>query len=459
MSKSADTASAKSARLPELRLEHLVREATRLFQEFGYRNVSMEQIGATVGLTGPALYRHFPSKQDILAQALTAQVRTVSRFMADAQERGGTPEEQIGLFFDALGDMTAHRDVSILWNRERLHLERSGLSELNRSFGGLVDTLAAKISAARPAVDPAGAELLATAVLSVYSSTARMRGSLSAKRLMQVQRALTDSILDCDLATAPVVVGTDDARSRRSPIARRERILDVATELFFVRGFRNVRIDEIAAHAGVSVATVYHEHAGKTEILWTVIRRGIEGLLGTSIAALDGASAGDTLHVLLRVFVDYSLGPNGRVLAVAVRDAVYLPEADQISRPHHLGLLRRVDHCHPRAYAQPVTGRCQGSGAGSGRVRRPRDLVPRAPLSARHRRAIEETGIRHPDTARSYLTVTVPSAAPRYSRDRLTREKRRTDPGASGAAPFSGRRWWQQGSDACSRQAQMHEPD
>ena len=331
MSKSADTASAKSARLPELRLEHLVREATRLFQEFGYRNVSMEQIGATVGLTGPALYRHFPSKQDILAQALTAQVRTVSRFMADAQERGGTPEEQIGLFFDALGDMTAHRDVSILWNRERLHLERSGLSELNRSFGGLVDTLAAKISAARPAVDPAGAELLATAVLSVYSSTARMRGSLSAKRLMQVQRALTDSILDCDLATAPVVVGTDDARSRRSPIARRERILDVATELFFVRGFRNVRIDEIAAHAGVSVATVYHEHAGKTEILWTVIRRGIEGLLGTSIAALDGAAAGDTLDVLLRVFVDYSLGPNGRVLAVAVRDAVYLPEADQIS--------------------------------------------------------------------------------------------------------------------------------
>ncbi len=320
MSKSADIASAKSARLPELRLEHLVREATRLFQEFGYRNVSMEQIGATVGLTGPALYRHFPSKQDILAQALTAQVRTVSRFMADAQERGGTPEEQIGLFFDALGDMTAHRDVSILWNRERLHLERSGLSELNRSFGGLVDTLAAKISAARPAVDAAGAELLATAVLSVYSSTARMRGSLSAKRLMQVQRALTDSILDCDLATAPVVVGTDDARSRRSPIARRERILDVATELFFVRGFRNVRIDEI-----------YHEHAGKTEILWTVIRRGIEGLLGTSIAALDGAAAGDTLDVLLRVFVDYSLGPNGRVLAVAVRDAVYLPEADQIS--------------------------------------------------------------------------------------------------------------------------------
>ena len=62
-------------------------------------------------------------------------------------------------------------------------------------------------------------------------------------------------------------------------------------------------------------------------------------------------------------------------------------------------------------------------------------------------------------TERPYLTVTVPSAALRYFRDSLTREKRRTVPGASGAAPFSGRRWWQQGSDACSRQAQMHEPD
>ena len=60
--------------------------------------------------------------------------------------------------------------------------------------------------------------------------------------------------------------------------------------------------------------------------------RGACRRVGTSLQArLREVDAGDTLDVLLRVFVDYSLGPNGRVLAVAVRDAVYLPEADQVS--------------------------------------------------------------------------------------------------------------------------------
>ncbi|WP_368072709.1 TetR family transcriptional regulator [Gordonia sp. UCD-TK1] len=37
------------------RSAQIVRAATRLFQDAGFRNVSIEQIGAAVGLTGPAV--------------------------------------------------------------------------------------------------------------------------------------------------------------------------------------------------------------------------------------------------------------------------------------------------------------------------------------------------------------------------------------------------------------------
>ncbi|MBN0973418.1 MULTISPECIES: helix-turn-helix domain-containing protein, partial [unclassified Gordonia (in: high G+C Gram-positive bacteria)] len=54
----------RPGRPPEPRVEQLIAEATSLFQDAGYRNVSVEEIGAAVGLTGPAVYRYFPSKQD-----------------------------------------------------------------------------------------------------------------------------------------------------------------------------------------------------------------------------------------------------------------------------------------------------------------------------------------------------------------------------------------------------------
>ncbi|MBX6769004.1 MAG: TetR/AcrR family transcriptional regulator, partial [Actinomadura rubrobrunea] len=44
--------------------------AARLFCARGYPNVGIEDIARQVGITGPAIYRHFPTKQDVLAAAV-----------------------------------------------------------------------------------------------------------------------------------------------------------------------------------------------------------------------------------------------------------------------------------------------------------------------------------------------------------------------------------------------------
>jgi AcrR family transcriptional regulator len=44
--------------------------AARLFAQHGYRGTTIDDLGAALGLTGPALYRHFRNKEALLAEML-----------------------------------------------------------------------------------------------------------------------------------------------------------------------------------------------------------------------------------------------------------------------------------------------------------------------------------------------------------------------------------------------------
>ena len=52
------------------RADALVEAAARLFAHHGFDGVSLEELGAAVGITGPAVYRHFDSKRALLAAIL-----------------------------------------------------------------------------------------------------------------------------------------------------------------------------------------------------------------------------------------------------------------------------------------------------------------------------------------------------------------------------------------------------
>ncbi len=69
------------AEVPPSRREAVLAGATRLFRERGYHAVSMEDIGAAVGIAGPSVYRHFASKAELLCAACT---RMADRLAAEA---------------------------------------------------------------------------------------------------------------------------------------------------------------------------------------------------------------------------------------------------------------------------------------------------------------------------------------------------------------------------------------
>lgn len=73
----------------------ILHEAARLFAERGYSGVSLEDLGAAVGVSGPAVYRHFENKQALLGAILigvSARLRAGGRGVVD---EGGDAEDQL----------------------------------------------------------------------------------------------------------------------------------------------------------------------------------------------------------------------------------------------------------------------------------------------------------------------------------------------------------------------------
>lgn len=55
---------------PQSRRQQLVNGAARLFAERGFRGVTIDDLGAEVGISGPGVYKHFVSKEAILVEML-----------------------------------------------------------------------------------------------------------------------------------------------------------------------------------------------------------------------------------------------------------------------------------------------------------------------------------------------------------------------------------------------------
>lgn len=78
------------------------------------------------------------------------------------------------------------------------------------------------------------------------------------------------------MASAPAA---NPNRQTRKRLATRERISDVATRLFFERGFDSVKIEEIAEAADVSRMTVFNHFRRKEDMFFDLDDEGREDLL------------------------------------------------------------------------------------------------------------------------------------------------------------------------------------
>ncbi len=73
---------------PNPRRAEILGAAAELFARRGYHGASIGDLGRAVGLTGPALYRHFSGKEAVLAEML---LDISERLLAEASAAPPTP--------------------------------------------------------------------------------------------------------------------------------------------------------------------------------------------------------------------------------------------------------------------------------------------------------------------------------------------------------------------------------
>ncbi len=80
------------------RKEEIVQTALKLIADSGIEELTMKRIATKIGITEPALYRHFASKTEILAALVEEMVTIRYEMFQKAFQEGRTPAERISAF-------------------------------------------------------------------------------------------------------------------------------------------------------------------------------------------------------------------------------------------------------------------------------------------------------------------------------------------------------------------------
>jgi AcrR family transcriptional regulator len=86
--------------------DRILRSAYELFAQRGVQAVGVDEVIDRAGVAKATLYRHFPSKDDLVVGFLEERERvwTLARVEAGARERGSTAEEQLLAIFDVFDE-------------------------------------------------------------------------------------------------------------------------------------------------------------------------------------------------------------------------------------------------------------------------------------------------------------------------------------------------------------------
>lgn len=140
---------------PATRVDEILDHATVLFARRGYTEVSVDDIGAAVGMAGPSVYNHFPSKQDILVGAMARGHAQLREAMVTARAQGTDTAEVLRVVSDAYIDLTLdHPDLIGAMITEMVHLNgEAGGQHLRTMQRSYIDDWVALARANNPADD------------------------------------------------------------------------------------------------------------------------------------------------------------------------------------------------------------------------------------------------------------------------------------------------------------------
>jgi AcrR family transcriptional regulator len=335
---------------PKNRRAQIAMVAAELFCARGYHGVGIDEIAAAIGISGPAVYRHFPTKYAILVEATRDLVATT---LAATRPRPGTP----GDLDEVLGTLARlaveRRRVGGLYQWEGRYLTGEHRAEFRAGLATLVGRLARPLRRLRPDIEAAAADGLVRAALSVFGSVATHRAALTKGRAEQALVRAARAVLAAEPLPDPVAgraaaTGPGELSERQQLGSRREILLTEALPLFRRLGYHAVSMDDIGRAAGINASSVYRYFPSKADLLAAACYRASERLAAAAAEALAGATGpADALDRMLASYVTYTFEQSDLVL-------VYLAENNNLSEPDRHD-LRKTQRLHVEEWVRLLT--------------------------------------------------------------------------------------------------------
>lgn len=152
----------------------LLAAATRLFAEHGYGEVTTEDIGAAVGISGPSVYNHFATKQELLNTVITRGSSwleiELERTLSEASDVQDALHRLLGSY---IGFAAGHGGFIDMLVSEVGHLpdfERHRARQVQREY---VSEWVALLREARSELDEAEARVLVQAAVTLANDMVR----------------------------------------------------------------------------------------------------------------------------------------------------------------------------------------------------------------------------------------------------------------------------------------------
>lgn len=311
---------------PANRRELILVAARQLFFQQGYDHVSVSDIADAVAIGPSALYRHFDSKQQLLAEVLRREHTLMVAAMAELEgaDTGVLPRAIEGLARLALD----FRGGSVLIQREARHLpepDRAAVRDGSRQIGRRTAALVRRL---RPDLDDAAADLIGWAVIGVVSSPSLHRLELPRQEFESLLGDLVMTVVGHPVPAGFALSSRNDVQpSSQRPYSKREHLMAEAARLFAMRGYANIAVEDVGAALGIAGPSVYNHFPAKLDLLQTPMTRGIGHLMLNLGAAFDGAaSPEEVLGRLIRSHVAFSLD-HPDLLELLFSEVTHLPEA------------------------------------------------------------------------------------------------------------------------------------
>lgn len=154
------------------RREQIIAVAVRLFRERGYHAVGIDDIGAAAGITGPGVYRHFRSKQDLLAAVIWQAAEQILA-QAEREIESGSPRSQLQHLIEFMVDVVVDgRELTAIYVREFRHLSETDRARLRLMYLRYVEDWQRVLRKVRPDMSDRDARIVVEAIVWLVRSVA-----------------------------------------------------------------------------------------------------------------------------------------------------------------------------------------------------------------------------------------------------------------------------------------------